>query len=70
MLRNAAVRVRLTAGQALVFDQHRTAHARLPLGKEQHRVPPNRRRLLWQRFGVLQMSEPSFRPSIRLVHHE
>ncbi|MEN3536102.1 TauD/TfdA family dioxygenase [Microbispora sp. ZYX-F-249] len=50
-LRHAATRLCLTAGQALVLDQHRIAHSRLPLGKEQHRVPPNRRRLLWQRFA-------------------
>ncbi|MEW2582920.1 TauD/TfdA family dioxygenase [Streptomyces virginiae] len=41
---------RLEPGQLLVFDQHRYAHGRMPLGEEQSTLPPGERRLLKQTY--------------------
>ncbi|MGP3684476.1 TauD/TfdA family dioxygenase [Streptomyces sp. IBSNAI002] len=47
--------VRLLPGQLLVFDQHRYAHGRMPLGPDQAVLAPDERRLLQQTYvgGVL-----------------
>ncbi|AWZ03553.1 MULTISPECIES: TauD/TfdA family dioxygenase [unclassified Streptomyces] len=49
------IAVRLLPGQLLVFDQHRYAHGRMPLGLGQETVAPDERRLLQQTYvgGVL-----------------
>ncbi|MET8605672.1 TauD/TfdA family dioxygenase [Streptomyces rubiginosohelvolus] len=42
--------VRLAPGQLLVFDQHRYAHGRMPLGEGQEQTPVGERRLLKQTY--------------------
>ncbi|MFI9078775.1 TauD/TfdA family dioxygenase [Streptomyces sioyaensis] len=44
------VTVRLDPGQLLVFDQHRYAHGRMPLGEGQSSTSPQQRRLLKQSY--------------------
>jgi len=41
---------RLKPGELLVWDQHRYAHGRMPLGDGQHELPENGRRLLLQTY--------------------
>jgi hypothetical protein len=50
-LRSRALSVHLAGGEAVVIDQHRIVHGRLALGFDQREIPPEERRLVWQRFG-------------------
>ena len=43
--------MKLAAGEALVIDQRRVLHGRLPLSEGQHDIPAEERRLLVQAYG-------------------
>jgi hypothetical protein len=50
-LRAEMITVSLGAGDAVIIDQRKMVHGRLPLGLGQEAIEEDRRRLLWQRFG-------------------